>query len=125
MGVGVDSAWLSVMEFSACRQFRNRRQVGGPAALADTHYQSGDLQHEQGISRAGNRSVRALAIQPAWAWLRFQPKSALARRYEQKFGTGNGRVRKTGIVALARKPLIAFWRNLETGALPEGAVLRA
>jgi len=125
MGVGVESAWLYVMEFFAWRQFRNRRQVGGLAGLTDTHYQSGDLQHEQGISKAGNRWVRALAIQTAWAWLRFQPTSALACWYERKFGTGNSRVRKIGIVALARKLLIAFWRYLETGVLPEGAVLRA
>ncbi len=125
MGIGIDSAWLYVMEFFAWRQFRNRRQVGGLAGLTDAHYQSGDLQHEQGISKAGNRWVRALAIQTAWAWLRFQPKSALARWYERKFGQGNSRVRKIGIVALARKLLIAFWRYLETGIIPEGAVLRA
>ena len=124
-GVGIDSAWLYVMEFFAWRQFRNRRQVGGLAGLTDTHYQSGDLQHEQGISKAGNRWVRALAINTAWAWLRYQPQSALARWYQQKFGGGNSRMRKIGIVALARKLLIAFWRYLETGVLPEGAMLRA
>ena len=124
-GVGVDSAWLYVMEFFAWRQFRNRRQVGGLAGLTDTHYQSGDLHHEQGISKAGNRWVRALAINTAWAWLRFQPKSALARWYQKKFGKGNSRIRKIGIVALARKLLIAFWRYLDTGLIPEGAVLRA
>jgi transposase len=125
MGVGIESAWLYVMEFFAWRKFRNRRQVGGLAGLTDALYQSGDLQHEQGISTAGNRWVRALAIQTAWAWLRFQPTSALARWYEVKFGTGNSRVRKICIVALARKLLIAFWRYLKTGVLPEGAVLRA
>jgi len=78
-GIGIDRAWLYVMEFFAWRQFRNRRQVGGLAGLTDTHYQSGDLQHEQGISKAGNRWVRALAINTAWAWLRFQPESELAR----------------------------------------------
>ena len=124
-GVGIDSAWLYVMEFFAWRQFRNRRQVGGLAGLTDTHYQSGDLQHEQGISKAGNRWVRALAINTAWAWLRYQPQSALAQWYQQQFGTGTGRTRKIGIVALARKLLIAFWRYLDTGVIPEGAVLRA
>jgi transposase len=124
-GVGLDSAWLYVMEFFAWRQFRNRRQVGGLAGLADAHYQSGDLQHELGISKAGNRWVRALAIQTAWAWLRFQPHSQLARWYQRKFGTGNSRLRKIGIVALARKLLIAFWRYLDQGIIPEGAVLRA
>lgn len=123
-GIGIDSAWLYVMEFFAWRQFRNRRQVGGLAGLTDTHYQSGDLQHEQGISKAGNRWVRALAINTAWAWLRFQPQSQLARWYEKKFGTGGSRRRKIGIVALARKLLIAFWRYLDQGVLPEGAVLR-
>lgn len=125
LGIGIDSAWLYVMEFFAWRQFRNRRQVGGLAGLTDTHYQSGDLQHEQGISKAGNRWVRALAINTAWAWLRFQPKSELARWYQKKFGKGNSRIRKIGIVALARKLLIAFWRYLDRGMLPEGAVLRA
>jgi len=125
LGIGIDSAWLYVMEFFAWRQFRNRRQVGGLAGLTDTHYQSGDLEHEQGISKAGNRWVRALAINTAWAWLRFQPESELARWYEKKFGNGNSRVRKIGIVALARKLLIALWRYLETGIVPEGAVLRA
>ena len=124
-GVGPDSAWLYVMEFFAWRQFRNRREVGGLAGLTDTPYQSGDVDHQQGISKAGNRWVRALAINTAWAWLRYQPQSALARWYRQKFGSGPSRLRKVGIVALARKLLIAFWRYLETGAVPEGAVLRA
>lgn len=125
LGIGIDSAWLYVMEFFAWRQFRNRRQVGGLAGLTDSHYQSGELQHEQGISKAGNRWVRALAINTAWAWLRFQPKSALARWYQKRFGKGSSRMRKIGIVALARKLLIAFWRYLDVGIMPEGAVLRA
>jgi transposase len=124
-GVGIDGAWLDVMEFFAWRQFRNRRQVGGLAGLTDTHYQSGDSQHEQGISKAGNRWVRALAINTAWAWLRYQPHSALAQWYRRKFGHGNSRLRKIGVAALARKLLIAVWRYLETGVVPEGAVLRA
>ena len=124
-GVGLDGAWLYVMEFFAWRQFRNRRQVGGLAGLTDTHFQSGDLAHQQGISKSGNRWVRALAVNTAWAWLRYQPQSALARWYQQRFGTGPSRLRKIGIVALARKLLIAFWRYLEDGAVPEGAMLRA
>lgn len=123
-GVGIDSAWLYVMEFFAWRQFRNRRQVGGLAGLTDTPYESGELAHQQGISKAGNRWVRALAINTAWAWLRYQPDSALAQWYERRFAHGNSRVRKIGIVALARKLLIAFWRYLEYGIVPEGAVLR-
>ena len=116
-GVGIDSAWLYVMEFFAWRQFRNRRQVGGLAGLTDTHYQSGDLQHEQGISKAGNGWAWALAINTAWAWLRFQPKSQLARWYQRRFGKDSSRIRKIGIVALARKLLIAFWRYLDQGLL--------
>lgn len=125
LGIGIDSAWLYVMEFFAWRQFRNRRQVGALAGLTATHYQSGDMQHEQGISKAGNRWVRALMINTAWAWLRFQPDSALAQWYQTRFGTGSGRVRKIGIAALARKLLIALWRYLENNTIPEGAVLRA
>jgi transposase len=124
VGIGIDGAWLYVMEFFAWRRFRNRRQVGGLAGLTDAHYQSGDVQHQQGISKAGNRWVRAYAINTAWAWLRFQPRSALAEWYQTKFGRGNSRLRKIGIVALARRLLIAFWRYLETGLVPEGAVLR-
>jgi transposase len=123
-GVGMDGAWLYVMEFFAWRQFRNRRQVGGLAGLTDTHYQSGDSQHEQGISKAGNRWIRALAINSAWAWLRYQPQSALAQWYRARFGGGTSRQRKIGIVALARKLLIAFWRYLDANQLPEGALLR-
>ena len=88
LGIGIDSAWLYVMEFFAWRQFRNRRQVGALAGLTATHYQSGDLNHEQGISKAGNRWVRALMINTAWAWLRFQPDSALAQWYKTRFQHG-------------------------------------
>lgn len=123
-GVGPDSAWLYVMEFFAWRQFRNRREVGGLAGLTDTPYQSGDTDHQQGISKAGNRWVRALAVNTAWAWLRYQPQSELAQWYRRKFGHGPSRLRKVGVVALARKLLIAFWRYLETGEVPAGAVLR-
>lgn len=124
-GVGLDGAWLYVMEFFAWREFRNRRQVGGLAGLTDTHFQSGDLAHQQGISKAGNRWVRALAVNTAWAWLRYQPQSTLARWYHERFGAGPSRLRKIGIVALARKLVIAFWRYLEQGIVPEGALLRS
>jgi transposase len=123
-GIGLDGAWLYVMEFFAWREFQNRRQVGGLAGLGDTHYQSGDLAHQQGISKSGNRWIRSLAINTAWGWLRYQPQSDLAQWYQQKFGHGTSRQRKIGIVALARKLLIAFWRYLEHGTLPAGALLR-
>jgi transposase len=123
--IGVESAWLYVMEFFSWRQFANRREVGALAGLTPTPQQSGDQQRELGITQAGNRLVRAMAIEIAWAWLRFQPESALARWYTARFGHGSSRVRKIGIVALARRLLIELWRYLETGAVPEGAVLKA
>ena len=123
-GVGSNSAWLYVMEFFGWRQFRNRREVGALAGLTPTPYQSGESRREQGIAKAGNRHVRAMAIEIAWGWLRFQPESALARWYQARFGHGSSRLRRIGIVALARKLLIALWRFLETGVVPEGAVLK-
>jgi transposase len=123
-GIGVNSAWLYVMEFFSWRDFRNRREVAALAGLSPTPYQSGDSGREQGISKAGNRPVRAMAIEIAWAWLRFQPDSALSRWYQERFGHGNSRIRRIGIVALARKLLIALWRYLELGVIPEGAQLR-
>ena len=124
-GIGPTSAWLYVFEFFAWRDFRNRRQVGALAGLTPTPHQSGDEAQERGISKAGNRYVRALAIEIAWAWLQHQPTSQLSLWYQQRFGHGSKRLRKIGIVALARKLLIALWRYLETGTLPEGALLKA
>ena len=86
-----------------------------------TPNQSGDMDQERGIDKAGNRHVRAMAIEIAWGWLRFQPESALTQWYEEKFGRGSSRMRRIRIVALARKLLVELWRYLETGALPEGA----
>lgn len=122
--IGPNSSWLFVMEFFGWRKFRNRRQVGGLAGLAPTHYQSGAELREQGISKAGNRLVRAMAIEIAWAWVRYQPDSELTRWFQQRFGQGGKRMRKVGIVALARKLLVALWRYLETGEIPAGAQLK-
>lgn len=124
-GIGMNSAWLFVMEFFGWREFRNRREVGGLAGLTPTPYQSGEVSREQGITKAGSRYIRAMAIEIAWGWLRFQPASALSRWYQTRFGHGSSRLRRIGIVALARRLLIALWRYLETGAVPEGAVLKA
>ena len=79
--------------------------------------------HEQGISKAGNRRIRAMAIEIAWGWLRFQPDSELSQWYERRFGGGSARLKKIGIVALARKLLVKLWLFLETGEVPQGAVL--
>lgn len=123
-GVGINSAWLHTMELFGWRSFRNGREIGSLAGLTPTPHQSGELRRELGIDKAGNKRVRWMAIEGAWAWLRFQPESALSKWYDQRFAHGGPRMRKIGIVALARKLLIALWRYLETGVLPEGARLK-
>ena len=123
-GIGVNSAWLYVMEFFSWREFRNRRELGSLSGLAPTPYASGESSHERGISKAGNRPVRAMAIEIAWSWLRNQPESELSRWYDRRFAKGGSRIRRIGIVALARKLLIALWKYLEYGTLPEGAQLK-
>ena len=123
-GIGINSAWLFVMEFFSWRAFHNRREIGALAGLTSTPFQSGDTNHEQSISKAGNRHIRAIAIEIAWGWLRFQPNSKLTLWYQQRFAQGNSRLRRIGIVALARKLLIELWRYLETGVPPEGAVVQ-
>jgi transposase len=120
-GIGINSAWLFVMEFFSWRDFRNRREVGACAGLTNAPYQSGDSSKDQGIEKAGNRFIRAMAIEIAWSWLRNQPESKLSQWYQRRFAQGNTRLRKIGIVALARKLLIALWCYLEMGTLPEGA----
>jgi transposase len=122
--IGVNSAWLFGMEFFSWRQFANRRQIGGLAGLTPTPYQSGSMSREQGICKAGNRWIRGIAIEIAWAWLRYQPESELSRWYRERFGHGGKRLRKIGIVALARKLLIELWKYLQTGTPPAGAVLK-
>jgi transposase len=121
--IGPNSAWLYTMEFFSWRNFRNRREVGALAGLTPTPYQSGASDREQGIDKAGNRYIRSIAIEIAWRWLHLQPESELSCWYQARFGHGSKRMRKIGIVALARKLLIALWRYLETGEVPAGAVL--
>ncbi len=123
-GIGVNSAWLYVMELFGWRELRNRREVGSIVGLAPTPHDSGQSERERGMSKAGNRHVRAMAIEIAWGWLRFQPNSELSQWYQRRFGAGSKRVRKIGIVALARKLMVELWRFLETGVIPEGAELK-
>jgi transposase len=123
-GIGSNGSWLLAREFFDWRKFHNRREVGSLAGLTPTPYQSGGMNREQGISRAGNRHVRAVAVELAWSWLRFQPDSALSRWYVRRFADGGSRARKVGIVALARRLLIALWRFLEDGVVPDGAKLK-
>jgi transposase len=123
-GIGINGAWVLVMEFFGWRAFKNRREVGGLAGFTPTPYQSGESAREQGITKSGNRHVRWMTTELAWSWLRFQPDSALSCWFRERFGGGGKRLRRIGIVAVARKLLIALWRFLETGVLPAGAVLK-
>jgi transposase len=121
-GIGLQSAWLFTFEFFAWRNIRSRQQLTALAGLAPSPYQSGDEARDLGISKAGSSSVRAMAIQIAWGWVRFQPDSTLTRWFERRFAHGGRRMRAIGIVALARRLLVELWRFLETGVLPEGAI---
>ena len=107
------------------KKFANRRQVASYAGLTPSPFNSGSLVREQGISKAGNPRARTTMIEMAWLWLRYQPHSALSRWFHERVGTGTGRIRRITIVAVARKLLIALWRYVETGLLPDGAELKA
>jgi len=122
-GVATTSASVLLEEGLVWRAFRNRRQIGGLLGFAPTPYDSGDSAREQGISRAGNARLQAISIQLAWNWVRWQPASALTRWYQANFGTGK-RARRIGIVAVARKLVIALWRYVTLGVVPEGAILK-
>ena len=105
--------------------FSNRRQVASYAGLAPSPWQSGAMDREQGVSKAGNKRLRTTMIQVAWLWLRHQPESELARWYAQRVQANGGRVRRMMIVALARKLLIALWQFVSAGVVPKGALLKA
>jgi len=122
--IGPVSGRLLSEEFFGWRQFKNRREVGSLSGLTGTPYASGEMAREQGISKAGNKRVRWLMIELAWSWLFYQSQSELSRWYRRRFGTGNARQRRIGIVALARKLLVALWKYLERGELPAGAQLK-
>ena len=123
--VGPVSAWLLAHEFFGWRELKTRREVGALAGLCGTPYDSGQSRRDQGISKAGNKRVRWLMIELAWAWLRLQPDSALTHWFWDRFGHGNARQRRVGIVALARKLLVALWKYVKDGEVPAGAVLKA
>jgi transposase len=122
-GVAATSAAVLLDEGLLWREFRNRREIGGVLGFTPTPYASGDATHEQGISRAGNNRLQVTSIQLAWSWVHWQPQSALSRWYHQRFGVGK-RARRIGIVALARKLVIALWRYATTGVVPTGALLK-
>ncbi|MGH7711048.1 MAG: IS110 family transposase [Gemmatimonadaceae bacterium] len=124
-GVGEVSAWLLTMELFSWRRFRNRREVAGILGLAATPQASGDRRRELGIGKSGSALLRGLALELAWCWLRYQPRSALSQWYRTRFAAGGSRQRRIGIVALARRLMIALWRYVETGLVPTGATMKA
>jgi transposase len=123
-GLGETGASILSSELFGWRQFNNRREVGACVGLTPTPYDSGESCREQGISKAGNRRIRRVIVEVAWKWLDYQPDSALSRWFMERFGQGK-RNRRIGIVALARKLLVALWHYLEHGVVPQGAQLKA
>ena len=121
-GIGEEFAAVLWSE-GLSRHFDNRRQVAAYAGLAPTPWQSGQIDREQGVSKAGNPRLRTMLIQMAWLWLRHQPQSALSLWFTQRVKQNNGRLKKKTIVALARKLLIALWKYVNAGVVIEGAVV--
>lgn len=119
-GTGPVSAGILVDEVFH-RDFANRREVGACLGFDGSPYSSGSVERDQGISRAGNPRARRVALELAWFWLRHQPVSRLTRWFHDRVGTTRGRFKRIMIVAVARKLIVALWRYLETGLVPEGA----
>lgn len=122
-GVATTSASVLLNEGLVWRAFRNRRQIGGLLGFAPTPFDSGESEREQGIRRTGNARLQSISIQLAWNWVRWQPQSALTQWYQAHFGKGK-RARRIGIVAVARKLVIALWRYVTTSVTPDGAILK-
>ena len=122
-GIGLIGAWVLASEIYGWREFRNRKEVGSALGLTPTPYSSGNDQREQGISKAGNKRARSLLVELAWLWLRYQPDSALSRWFQERF-SGGKRLRRIGIVAVARRLAVALWRYTAHGVVPDGARLK-
>jgi transposase len=122
-GVAARSATVLSDELFS-RGLRNRREVGALAGLVSAPYRSGSRVLDQGLMRSGLPAIRRIAVEIGWAWTRYQPQSALTCWYQRRFGGGGAALRRVGIVALARRVIIALWRYGETGVLPEGALLK-
>jgi transposase len=122
-GIGPDSVAVLWSE-GLFRSFANRKQLAAYAGLTPTPWQSGSVAHEQGVSKAGNKRLRSTMVELAWLWLRHQPHSALARWFNERVARNGGRQRKTTIVALARKLLVALWKYVTAGVVIEGAVMK-
>jgi transposase len=123
-GIGLIGAWVLSSERFGWRHFRNRREVGAVLGLTPTPYSSGQDEREPGISKAGNRRARSLLVELSWLWLRYQPDSALTQWFKTRFSGGGKRLRRIGIVALARRLAIALWRYADQGVVPAGATLK-
>lgn len=121
--IGPELATLLVWE-AYIRHFPNRKALGSYSGFTGTPFKSGSMDREQGISKAGNRRLRAALVELAWMWLRYQPDSALSKWFRARVGDARGRIRKVMIAALARKLLVALWRFCRHGVLPDGAVLK-
>jgi transposase len=121
--IGPESATTLVGEVFY-RSFDNRKQLGNYVGLTPSHFQSGPTCRDQGISKAGNAKARTTIVELAWLWLRHQPASSLSVWFHKRVGNVRGRIRRITIVAMARKLLVALWRYLETGVVPEGATLK-
>jgi transposase len=122
-GIGIESSWLLEKEFFGWRRFCNRKEVGALSGLSPTPYSSGKSGREQGINKEGNCRVRVMMIEISWSWLRNQPESKLSKWFNERYAEGGKRMRRIGIVAVARRLLIDIWRFLEHGVVPEGAIV--
>lgn len=122
-GIGAEFA-ANLWSEGLFRHFNNRRQVAAYAGLAPTPWQSGSVDREQGVSKAGNPRLRTTLIQMSWLWLRHQPDSALARWFKERVQRNGGRMKKSTIVALARKLLVALWKFVTAGVVIEGAIMQ-
>jgi transposase len=122
---GIGAEFATVLDTEGLfRSFANRRQVAAYAGLAPTPWKSGKIDHEQGVSKSGNPRLRTTMIQLAWLWLKHQPDSTLSRWFHERVQRNGGKMRKTTIVALARKLLVALWKYATSGVVIGGAVIK-
>jgi len=122
-GIGPEFATILYTE-GLFRRFENRRQVAAYAGLAPSPWQSGNVNREQGVSKAGNPRLRATMVELAWLWLRHQPNSALALWFKERIARNSGRLKQPMIVALARKLLVALWKYVSSGIVIEDAIMK-
>jgi transposase len=123
--IGPTLAWTIATELFGWREFSNRRQVAGLVGLVPTPYQSGEVSRDSGISKQGRPHLRAMLMELAWLWVRYQKGSPITQWFERKYAGGGKRLRRIGIVAVSRKLLVELWKFTTTGALPEGALTKA